>query len=311
MNVEQMALIAGIAQDIENISMRLQELVRQTLLAAEEKADWRPLPCLSESPSSILELSESPTSVSSQGTPELVVSEICCDGATCVHRCSVCLTDLTLRDEEGFCVECVEDLETVPKDYPEDAADATRNSLYGKGAFYALVLRIRANNFREAAVDAQEDDATSVRNCLKEAKRLDSVASDLLFKGADSTFKPWWYTRWDYWMQPSYKAWTPEGKPMACVDCNIVNGFHVGFCRSAAPAAPAPYKNRFWPSPRPKLFAKACAPEQKFKKHQDALEFLARRAGTTVEDLLKMSPGTYIQKHMGNKAPECWIRLRR
>lgn len=319
MNVEQMALIAGIAQDIENISMRLQELVRQTLIAAEEKADWRPLqplclPCLSESPSPILELSESPTSVVS--SPELVVSEVCCDGATCVHRCSVCLTDLTLRDEEGFCVECVEDLETVPKDYPEDAAEATRNSLYGKGAFYALVLRIRANNFREAADDT--DDAEEVRNCLKVAKRLDAVASDLLYKGADSTFKPlhprgrggrpWWFERWDYWMQPGYKAWTPEGKPMACTDCNIVNGFHVGFCRSAAPA---PYKNRFWPSPRPKLFAKACAPEQKFKKHQDALEFLARRAGTTVENLLKMSPGTYIQRHMGNKAPECWIRLRR
>jgi len=308
MNVEQMALIAGIAQDIENISMRLQELVRQTLLAAEEKTDWRPLPCLSESPSPILELSESPASVvSSQGTPELVVSEICCDGATCVHRCSVCLADLTLRDEEGFCWMCVEDINTVPTDYPEYTADAKRNSLHGQGAFHALLLRIRANNCREAADDT--DDAEEVRNCLKEAKRLDGVASDLLFKGADSTFKPWWFYSWDYWMQPGYKPWTPEGKPMTCVDCNIVNGFHVGFCRSAAPAAP--YKNRFWPSPRPKLFAKACAPEQKFKKHQDALEFLARRAGTTVENLLKMSPGTYIQKHMGNKAPECWIRLRR
>jgi len=195
MNAEQMALIAAIAQDIENISMRLQELVRQTLIAAEEKTDWRALPpCLSESPSSIMEVSESPTSVVS--TPELVVSEVCCDGAACVHRCTVCLADLTLRDEEGFCWTCVEEIKTVP------------------------------------------------------------------------------------------------------TDCNIVNGFQ----------APAPYKNRFWPSPRPKLFAKACAPEQKFKKHQDALEFLARRAGTTVENLLKMSPATYIQKHMGNKAP---YRLRR
>ena len=291
MNAEQMALIAAIAQDIENISMRLQELVRQTLIAAEEKADWRELPvcgCLSESPSPIMELSESPISVVS--SPELVVSEVCCDGAACVHRCSVCLADLTLRDEEGFCWTCVDDIKTVPTDYPEDAAEATRH-----GAFYALVLRIRANNCREAAEDT--GGAKGVRDCLKEAERLDGRASGLLFKGADSTFKPWWYTRWDYWK--------PEGKPMTCVDCNIVNGFHVGFCRSAAPV---PYKNRFWPSPRPKLFAKACAPEQKFKKHQDALEFLARRAGTTVENLLKMSPGTYIQKHMGNKAP---YRLRR
>ena len=256
MNTEQMALIAGIAQDIENISMRLQELVRKTLIAAEEKADWRALPtCLSESPSSvasvspIMELSESPTSVIS--TPELVVSEVCCTKETCVHRCSVCLADLTLRDEEGFCVECVEDLETVPKDYPEDAADATRNSLYGKGAFYALVLRIRANNSREAADDT--DDAEEVCNCLKEAKRLDSVASDLLFKGADSTFKPWWFYSWDYWMQPGsthkVPAWAACDKPLPvahllspevlaappanpCADCPVKNGFHVGFCRS-------------------------------------------------------------------------------
>ncbi len=42
MNAEQMALIAGIVQDIENMSLRLMELVRQATV--EEETDWRPLP---------------------------------------------------------------------------------------------------------------------------------------------------------------------------------------------------------------------------------------------------------------------------
>jgi len=281
MNAEQMALVAAIAQDIENISMRLQELVRQTLIAAEEKTDWRPLrlpPCLSESPSPVLELSESPTSVvSTPVSPELVVSEVCCTGAACVHRCTVCLADLTLRDEEGFCWTCVEELKTVPADYPEDAADATRNSLYGQGAFHALLLRIRANNCREAADDT--DDAEEVRNCLKEAKRLDGVASDLLFKGADSTFKPWWFYSWDYWMQPG----------------SAYNGDKNW---KAKPKRPD-YNHANWPSPRAKQLANTILKPKgkKIRKHEDALQFLADRAKITVTQLLTMSSGEYRQKY--------------
>jgi hypothetical protein len=44
MNAEQMALIAGIVQDIENMSLRLMELVRQATV--EEETDWRPLPII-------------------------------------------------------------------------------------------------------------------------------------------------------------------------------------------------------------------------------------------------------------------------
>ena len=47
MNAEQMALIASIVQDIENISIRLMELVRQTL-TIEESSEWRPLPSVAD-----------------------------------------------------------------------------------------------------------------------------------------------------------------------------------------------------------------------------------------------------------------------
>ena len=221
----------------------------------------------------------------------------------CVHECSVCLKALTLRDGEGICGDCEEDLVTVEKEWPEDSAEAKKNSRYGDGAFHALVLRISANNHREAAHDT--DDAEEVHKCLQEAKRLDARASDLLYKKADSTFEPWWFTSWDYWMQPgsthSVPAWAkPAAKPVA--------------------AAPAPtyelmpepdYKHKFWPSPRPKLFAKACAPEMKSMKHQDALEFLAERAKITVPQLLEMAPGIYIHRHMGNKTPDCWRAMSR
>ena len=257
---------------------------------------------------------------------------------SCVHECSVCLKALTLKDSEGICCECEEDLVTVEKEWPEDSAEAKRYSRYGEGAFHALILRIRANNYREAAHDT--DDAEEVRKCLEEAKRLDARASELLYHTADSRFKPWWFTSWDYWMMPGsthkVPAWAACEKPLPvahllspevlaappanpCADCPVKNGFHVGFCRSAPllVAAPAPevkvkpdYNHKFWPSPRPKLFAKACAPERKFTSHQDALEFLAKKAKMTVANLLEMSPDTYIQKYMGNKTPECWDRVK-
>lgn len=299
----------------------------------------------------------------------------------CPHECSVCEKALTLRDGEGICVECEEDLVTVEKEWPEDAAEAKEKSIFSEGAYHALVLRIRANNCREAAHDT--DDAEEVRKCLEEAKRLDARASLLLFHKADSRFKPWWFASWDYWMMPGstheVPAWAApvahllspevlaappsvvspcgisghvmpigtlfcptcwpeppvEDKSESCAGCTAVNGFHVGICWSAAlptqsisrlpggfqtsaPApAPAPeakakakpdYKNKNWPSPRPKLFAKSCAPHLKFKKHQDALEFLAQRAKMTVENLLKMRPNTYILEYMGGmkNAPEYW-----
>ena len=282
----------------------------------------------------------------------------------CVHECSVCLKALTLKDSEGICWMCEEDLVTVPNDYPEDAAAAKQNSRYRDGAFHALVLRIRANNCREAADDT--DDAEQVRECLEEAKRLDARASDLLYNTADGTFEPWWFTSWDYWMQPgsSYNGdkfrfsrtadvpapcgiaghtisigtlfcltcWPSEPAeveapehPSDCFQtCNIVNGFHVGFCKSpplhveevaddlasvAAKSKPD-YKHALWPSPRPKLFAKACAPKQKFAKHQDALEFLAKRAKMTVDELLELHPSKYAENYM-REVPEYWNKLMR
>lgn len=272
----------------------------------------------------------------------------------CVHECSICLKALTLKDGEGLCWMCEEDLVTVAKEWPEDAAEAKEYSLYGEGAYHALMLRIRANNCREAADDT--DDAEEVDKCLEEAKSLDARASDLLYNKAGSRFKPWWFASWDYWMMPGsthkVPAWAACEKPVPvahllspevlaappanpCSDCPVKNGFHEGICRSMvdwqalwreAAAEPVPYEqsepqpepevkvkpdynHKFWPSPRPKLFAKACAPERKFTSHQNALEFLASKAGITVADLLEMEPRTYIQKHMGNKAPNCWDRI--
>ena len=43
MNAQQMALIAGIAQDMERMSLRLTELVQ---LFGTEENDWRPLPAV-------------------------------------------------------------------------------------------------------------------------------------------------------------------------------------------------------------------------------------------------------------------------
>ena len=168
MNTDQMALIAGIAQDIENISLRLQELVRQTLTAAEEKADWRPLP----------------------ETCDCVVDF----WSSCPHKCTLCQNGN--RDKGKLCWVCDEEITSVPRDYPEDAAEAKQNSLYGDGAFHALILRIRASNNREAADDTSDQDERA--SCLREAENLDTRATQLLYNKALADFKPWWAEHWDW-----------------------------------------------------------------------------------------------------------------
>lgn len=307
--------------------------------------DWdrQPPSPIAEAPSLLL-----PPSPPSEPEEEAEAEDQPCDcqptaWKSCPHECSVCLKALTLKDAEGLCWMCEEDLVTVAKDYPEDAAEAKQNNVYSEGAYHALVLRIRANNLREEADDTAE--AEEVRVCLQNAERLDEIASHLLYTKADYTFKPWWFERWDYWRhywrQPGSayngdKTWarrrSPDGKTVSApapkpaptllkAPCGIPGHTTPAgtlYCLTCCPSeqvaddleAAKPkrldYNNSNWPSPRPKLFAKACAPERKFKTHQHALEFLAQRVGLTVEDLLKMSPDVYIQRHMWNKAPNYW-----
>ena len=71
-------------------------------------------------------------------------------------------------------------------------------------------------------------------------------------------------------------------------------------------AAPEPvpitklnYKHHFWPSPRPKLFAKKLG--AKVRGHEDSLKFLAEKAGITVDALLQMNPLLYEDKYMWPK----------
>jgi hypothetical protein len=62
------------------------------------------------------------------------------------------------------------------------------------------------------------------------------------------------------------------------------------------------YNHYFWPSPRTKRFAKHIAAHTggrpfTIKTHQDALEFIARRANLSVETILGMSMKQYQTDH--------------
>ena len=201
--------------------------------------------------------------------------------------CKLCEKPLTCctasKNDEFACFMCEEDLRTVPDDYPEDAAEAKDVHF---GAFYALVLRIQANNNREAAFDTENQ--VERAQCISEAGRLDCVATGIL-KGCAPAFKPWWQIRWNYWKQPGSTHEVPKwAVPKAKRE-------PVPEAKTTKPN----YKHPLWPSPRPKLFAKALG--FKIKKHEDALEYLAQRAKITVEELLKMDPDIYAEKHMGGK----------
>lgn len=68
----------------------------------------------------------------------------------------------------------------------------------------------------------------------------------------------------------------------------------------APPSSPVPkkpnYNHHYWPSPRPKLFARALG--AKVRGHEDSLVFLANKAGITVNALLQMNPLVYESNYM-------------
>jgi len=71
---------------------------------------------------------------------------------------------------------------------------------------------------------------------------------------------------------------------------------------SPRPAAPQKkvrpnYNHYFWPSPRPKNFARALG--FKAKTHEDALVFLSEYAGISDDALLGTSPAQYEKNYMG------------
>jgi len=194
-------------------------------------------------------------------------------------KCEVCEMVLDCchasKDQpDRFCFCCEEAVRSVPKDYAEDYDEV---ATWDRDCFYALILRIRANNNREA--DEDTDNVAEKVNCRAEGYRLDKIASKLLMN--HPTFKPWWIERWNWWGAGSKPAAAPQ---------------HVK-------AARPDYKHPEWPSPRAKLFANELSVETKFRKHEDALQFLATRASMTVEDLLKMSLKEYCRRFNHSKPP--------
>jgi hypothetical protein len=205
-------------------------------------------------------------------------------------KCEVCERVLdcchTSKDQsDRFCFSCEEAVRSVPNDYEEDYDEVLT---WDRDCFYALTLRIGANNNREAEEDT--DNVAEKVNCRAEALRLDKIASRLLMN--HPSFKPWWIERWNWWgkgAQPSAAAAAAPQPPHSPLK---------------APAAARPdYRHPHWPSPRAKLFANELSVETKFRKHEDALQFLASRASITVDALLKMSLQQYVKKHNGGRLP--------
>jgi hypothetical protein len=275
MDAQRNALIAAMAQDMENMIGRMTELVRMSTEMRPLAYPWW----------ETMESQEQSQEQEQEQSQEVVP---CGCTSDCPHECSVCLKALTLRDSEGLCWMCEEELVTVEKECPEDSAEAKRC-----GAYHALILRIRANGCREASEDT--DDAEEVRECLQESTRLDARASELLFKKCLYTFKPWWYESWDYWMQPgsAYKSWAHD-------TCTTKNGFRRSAPQPEAKAKPA-YNHALWPSPRPKLYAKTLGLPA--TSHRAALQSLADHAGVSLEELLTINPLIYETEHMAGKSP--------
>ena len=214
-------------------------------------------------------------------------------------KCEVCERVLdcchaSKEQPDRFCFSCHDYVRSVPIDYPEDSLSV---ATWDRDVFYALVLRIAANDNREAEHDT-DNDAEKV-NCRAESYRLDKIATRLLMN--HPSFKPWWIERWDYWRQPgsmhAVPAWAPKK------EATLVQPPHSPL-KPPAPVTKRPnYTHSEWPSPRAKLFANELSVETKFRKHEDALQFLATRASMTVDQLLKMSLQDYVKKHNGGKLP--------
>ena len=214
-------------------------------------------------------------------------------------KCEVCERVLdcchaSKEQPDRFCFSCHDSVRSVPIDYPEDYAEV---ATWDRDVFYALVLRIAANDNREAEEDT-DNDAEKV-NCRAESYRLDKIASRLLMN--HPSFKPWWIERWDYWRQPGSTHAVPTWAPKK--EATLAQPPHSPL-KPPAPVTKRPnYNHPQWPSPRVKMFANELSVETKFRKHEDALQFLASRASMTVDQLLKMSLQDYVNKHNGGKLP--------
>lgn len=208
-------------------------------------------------------------------------------------KCEVCERVLDCchasKDQsDRFCFSCEEAVRSVPNDYEEDYDEVVT---WDRDCFYALTLRIGANNNREAEEDT--DNVAEKVNCRAEALRLDKIASRLLMN--HPSFKPWWIERWNWWGKGAQPSAAPAAAPL------VPQPPHSPL-KAPAPARPD-YRHPHWPSPRAKLFANELSVETKFRKHEDALQFLASRASITVDELLKMPLQQYVKKHNGGRLP--------
>ena len=244
-----------------------------------------------------------------------------------VPQCDICERKLiegyVSKYQSDRCFLCYEGVKRCDQDYPDDAEEAYP---FGDSALHALALRTHANDNREAAADT-EDDAEMIA-CHKEATRLDSLATRLLERTPE--FQPWWVKRWDYFRAPGYQPHPDEAlkhKHCTCDDCRVdIVTENCPACYFAAqpravsptpspkplpnpklpPASPIKvrpdYRHRFWPSPRPKNFAKALG--YSAKSHQAALSYLAKHANMSVAELLETNPLIYEKTYMPYKEPQ-------
>ena len=214
-------------------------------------------------------------------------------------RCEVCdrelVGDLVHKGaEDTLCFICGELVDNVGGHYPELAAE----NFTSKEARYAAIARQNAETCAEAADDT--DDEKERMQCLQERAQMMKRAQ-----------------------QFEAILTAAEAKSLCQIHCSTLHGFHHGVCRvpqaEAAPSPPAPavmeqaapspaakrpdYNHHHWPSPRAKMFANELTDGPKIKKHEDALAYLASRAGLTVEQLLEMSPRAYADDHNSKRMP--------
>jgi hypothetical protein len=230
-------------------------------------------------------------------------------------RCEACDGDFRVTKHNmpaALCSICLEELCEFPQLFPAEAREA---DAMGQSAVWATCMRYWAHNWAMAAERAEM--GSDRRNeCIQQVKRLDALGT-ALFANVPGWMPAWYFSWWHkecekeaaeglVEMKRTEPVAAPAPGPPAPVPVPVVL---VESRRSRrAPAMPVlHYRDRFWPSPRAKNFAKELYGYSAYC-HEDAMRKLAAMAHISLETLLQTNPLSYVAKYCPNYKEKAGVK---
>lgn len=217
-----------------------------------------------------------------------------------VLRCEACEGDFRVSNHNmpaALCSICLEELCEFPQLFPAETREA---DAMGQSAVWATCMRYWASNWRRAAENA-EMGSDMQYTYTRRADRLDALGT-ALFANVPG-WMPAWYFSWGQ-SEGSDASKSEQEAAEGLVELKQAEPVAPKRAHKPKPALkPKPiklhYRDRLWPSPRAKNFAKELYGYSAYC-HEDAMRKLAAMAHISMETLLETNPLSYVAKYCPN-----------